>query len=553
MHHSQGTVWKIVLPLVCIVAVIFGLPGIARAQSAGLDGIPALIDHGKLQEAEQRLHTYLQKRPLSARANDLLASVYLRQGHFEQAEEVLLKAITAAPTLLSPRVKLGDAYLAAGNVDSALAAYQDAAKIAPADFRVHIALAKLYLSKGEFTKSIDAAGKIPVAKRTSEILPTMAADYLGLNQPEKAGVEIQAMLEIADKQPDLVPELAEVFLSHRDFKSAQQLFIAAHKQPPTVRSQVDLALTQAGSGQLDQAQTTLEAVLERTPDSVEALVAAGQVASQQSNWGASEEAFSRAASLAPDRPDILYGLVSAQVHDYQGAGALENARKLHSLVPDDLRSTYLLALALFGAKQSEEAKRYAQQVLAAHPDDREMHLVLADVALNGDHDLPEARRHADICLKQNPSDPGALYYLGMVQKLEGDVTGAIQSLSKSVAGNPKNAHAQGALGALSLQSGDVPQAIRALEQAVLLEPDEPQDHYQLALAYARSGAPDKSRAQMELYQQVKAKADKQAGNIKKPPTSEVPSVKNPLPALVSREVHPHCLPVRFWGKPRKSQ
>jgi tetratricopeptide (TPR) repeat protein len=478
-----------------------------------------------LEEAEQRLHRYLLKLPHSAKAYNLLGTVYLRQGHFERAEDVLQKAIASAPALVEPRLDLGDAYLAEGRLDSALAAYLGGGKIAPHDVRANLALAKLYLSRGEFAKSIEAAGNIPPEKRSLELLPTLAADYFGLRQPEKAGVEIQGMLQVAKKQPDLLPELAEFFLAHGDFKSSQQLLaLAQGKQPATDRYLVDLARTQAGLGQLAEAQNTLESVLERAPESLDALVAAGHVASQQSDWAPAAEAFSRAAKLAPERPDILYGLVSAQLYGNQTGEVLKNAQKLHSLVPDDLRSTYLLALALFGVKKWEEAKPYAEQVLAAHPDDREMNLVLADKAFSDEHNLAVARKHVDICLKHNPEDPGALYYLGMIQKMEGDVSGAVQSLSKSVTGNPKNADAHGALGALCLQAGDVTRAVLALEQAVLLAPEEAQNHYQLALAYSRSRAPDKAKTQLELYQQMKAKEAKEAKDLKGPSTSEVPQM-----------------------------
>jgi len=519
----RGRVSAKVLSCASLVLVFFCPPRIARAQSSELAAIFTLIQQGKLQEADQRLHRYLLKLPHSAKANDLLGLLYLRQGHFAQAEETLQKAAASAPARLEPRLNLGDAYLAEGKLDSALTAYQSAARIAPHDVRANLALAKLYLDTGEFAKSIEAAGNIPPEKRTQELLPTLAADYFGLRQPEKAGVEIQAMLQVAQKQPDLIPELAEFFLAHRDFNSSHLLLtLAQSKQPSTDRFLVDLARTQAGLGQLDDAQKTLETVLERTPAFVDGLVAAGNVASQQSDWGASGEAFSRANEVAPDRPDILYGLVSAELYGNQAEAALKNAQKLHSLVPDDPRSTYLLALALFGARQWEEAKPFADQVLAAHPDDREMHLLLVDVALNKDHNLPVARKHVDICLKQNPADPGALYYLGMIQKMEGDVNAAVLSLSKSVAGNPKNADAQGALGALSLQTGDLTRAVPALEQAVLLAPEQAQNHYQLALAYSRSGAPDKAKTQLGLYQQMKEKELKDAKGLKGPPTSEVP-------------------------------
>jgi Flp pilus assembly protein TadD len=511
---------------VCIVAIYFCAFTItATAQNAELTSISTMIKHGNLDQAEHHLGAYLRIHPRSAKANTLLGTVYLRQGRFDLAESVLKKTITQDPALLEPRITLADAYVAAGKLDMALAVYEDAVKIAPTDAHINLSLSKLYLGQGDFAKSIAAAGNIPPAQRTNEILPTLAADYLGMQQPDKAAIEIRAILDVADREVELVPELAELFLAHKDFQSSERLLASATKQPRTDRLQIDLALTQAGLGQLDKAQTTLEGVFEHAPDSVAALVAAGQVASQQSNWAAAEEAFSRADGLAPNRPDILFGLVSSQLYGFRAESALQNARHLYSLVPDDLRSTYLFALALFGAKKGDEAKPYAEKVLVAHPDDREMHLILADLALNNDHDLLAARKQAELCLKSNPNDPGGLYYLGMSQKMEGNLEGAIQSFSKSVGQNAKNADAQSALGALYLQTGDLAGATRALEQAVQLNPDDAQNHYQLALAYSRSGSSGKAKIQLDLYQEIKTKRAQEAGNQMGPSTSAVPPVK----------------------------
>lgn len=505
---------------VCSCAAFFCLPKGTPAQGIELSRISSLIQQGKLDEAEQRLHGYLLKLPHSPKANDLLGIVYLRRERYKQAEEALQQAITSAPGLLEPRLDLGDAYLAEGKPDLALASYRGASKLAPHDVRPNIALAKLYLATGEFAKSIEAAGNIPMQKRTAELLPTLAADYFGLRQPEKASVEIQGMLQISEKEPDLVPELAEFFLAHKDFKSAQQLLLLAQpKQPVTDRLLVDSALTDAGLGQLDEAQKKLESILARTPESLGALVAAGKVASQQLDWAAAMEAFSRAAKIAPKRPDILYGLASAQLYANQLEAARHNAEELHALEPDDLRSTYLLALAVFGLKDWDSAKSYAEQVLASHPDDREMNLILADIAFNNEHNFQAARNHVDICLKQNPKDPGALYYLGMIQKLGGDVGGAMRSLSLSVSGNPSNGEAQGALGSLCLQTGDLTCAIGAFTQAVLLAPKEAQNHYQLALAYSRSNVPDKAKEQLQIYEQMKAQEANEAAGPPKGPSS----------------------------------
>jgi hypothetical protein len=59
---------------------------------------------------------------------------------------------------------------------------------------------------------------------------------------------------------------------------------------------------------------------------------------------------------------------------------------------------------------------------------------------------------------------------------------------------------------------------------VLLAPEEMQNHYQLALAYSRLGMSDKAKAQLEIYQQMKAKQVKDAKDSKGPATSEVPPV-----------------------------
>jgi len=228
---SKVFAWSGIFGCSCIA--LFCLPKGTLAQSTELSRISSLIQQGKLDEAEQRLHGYLIKVPHSPKANDLLGIVYLRQERYKQAEEALQRAITSAPVLLEPRVDLGDAYLAEGKPDLALAAYRGATKLAPHDVRPNIALAKLYLATGEFAKSIEAAGNIPTQKRTAELLPTLAADYFGLGQPKKASVEIQEMLQISEKEPDLVPELVEFFLAHKDFRARNSCCCLHNRSSPS--------------------------------------------------------------------------------------------------------------------------------------------------------------------------------------------------------------------------------------------------------------------------------------------------------------------------------
>src|SRR6266550_651246 len=71
--------WGRIIVCACITLAFFHPTGIASAQSAELAGVSTLIQQGKLEEAEKRLHHYLLKLPHSAKANNLLGAVYLRQ------------------------------------------------------------------------------------------------------------------------------------------------------------------------------------------------------------------------------------------------------------------------------------------------------------------------------------------------------------------------------------------------------------------------------------------------------------------------------------------
>ena len=372
-------------------------------------------------------------------------------------------------------------------------------KLVPSDAKSNLQLAILYQGSGQYQRSLDAAGRIAPAQRTPDLLPILAADYVGLNQPEKAELEIRGMLQVAGKNPELVPQFASFLIERGAVGDADELLKTAAKlQKPTDQFQYQVARLEALHGDRAQARQTLKDILERSPDFLDALVEAGRLAGLDADWRQAAKLLGHASQLAPRRADILQGLVIAQLDSHQLAGAVRTSRKLMVLQPDDLRSFYFLALAQAGNQQWPEAKSAAERVLQEHPEDREMNLTLAAVAYNM-NDFVEARKRVDVCLSQNHSDAGALYFLGLIQKTEGDSTGAIQTLRNSVALDPKNAEAQSALGGLYLQQGDLHAAQEALEQAVRLWPEAADNHYKLALVYTRSGLPDKAKEQLDIY------------------------------------------------------
>jgi tetratricopeptide (TPR) repeat protein len=477
-------------------------PGAEAAQSPALTQIAGLIREGKLDLAEQRLQLILSHKPHSASALNLLGIVYLRQQRYNEAEEPLRAAIAADPGLIDALRNLGEVYIAEDKKKDAEAAYAQAVKIFLADPKSNLALAKLYQESGQFQLSLDAASRIEPAQRTPSLLPILAADYVGLNQPEKATLEVRSMLQVAEKNPELVPQFVDFLIERGAVGDADELLkISAQQQKSTDEFLYDVARVQALKGDRAQARDTLARVLQDSPRFLNALTEAGRLAGLDLDWSRAVDFLSRAETLAPRRVDILQGLVMAELYSYQPENALHTARKLQASQPDDLRSSYFMALALAANHQWPEARPFVENVLRSHPTDEEMNVTLAAIAYNT-NDMNEARKHLEFCLSRNPSNAGALYYLGLVEKVEGDLAGATKTLAQSVAINPRNAESQSALGGLYLQTGDLPRAREALEEAVKLWPEGADNHYKLALVYKRSGFPDKADEQLAIYQKV---------------------------------------------------
>jgi tetratricopeptide (TPR) repeat protein len=510
------------------LAIALCAPWTARAQTPEVTQISKLIRQGQLEAAEKRVQRLLARQPHSAKGLNLLGIIYLRESRYQDAEKALRQCVAEAPKFYDAWRNLGIVCDSQGKVDEARAAYEKVVKEVPGDPESNLALSALYYKSGQFDRSLDAANKIPSANRTLSLLPVLAADYLALNQPDKATLEIRAMLQVAEAHPELVPQLAEFMLERGATNDADELLqLAASRQKQTDRFLYAVARVAEQKGDRQKARQMLANVIDMSPDYLDALVAAGRLAGKDLDWNQAASLLERAAKLAPQRIDILQGRATAQLYGGKPKQGLETAKKLLELRPDDPTTWSLMSLALIGIGEWNAARPFAEKGLAARPEDRDANLVFAVVSYNLNK-MDEAKKRIDFCLRQNGSDPGALFYLGLIQKTDGDSEGAIKTLTKSLAANPQNAEAQSTVGGLYLQSGDLEHAQEALEQAVQLAPLEMQNHYQLALVYKRVGLAQKAQEQLKIFQKLRAQhtaVSPAANEAPPPPLTQSPSAR----------------------------
>jgi len=104
--------------------------------------------------------------------------------------------------------------------------------------------------------------------------------------------------------------------------------------------------------------------------------------------------------------------------------------------------------------------------------------------------LPQMAAVLSSDVKNKPNDPQPLYYLGIVERAEGDLPSAIQHLEASADLNPSDSRVWGALGAALVEQdqGRVGAAAAdALRRALVLDPTAVQPRYFLARAEIAAG------------------------------------------------------------------
>ena len=110
----------------------------------------------------------------------------------------------------------------------------------------------------------------------------------------------------------------------------------------------------------------------------------------------------------------------------------------------------------------------------------------ASMALN-EKNPSEARKHLKKALEIAPSNPDALYMMGVVEYADKDKAAAEKDFEEVLNRYPEHAGALLMLGQIKLESGEKQEAVGLLEKAVAASPSKWLAHELLAFAYARTG------------------------------------------------------------------
>lgn len=203
-------------------------------------------------------------------------------------------------------------------------------------------------------------------------------------------------------------------------------------------------------------------------------------------------------------PKVLY----TATHFYSEL-AMRAAHELAATAPHSAEVQELNAEALESQGKLDEAAKAYQQILDQYPTQAGIHyrlgrIILAEPPTATSAD--DARKEFEAELKIDPNAASAEFMLGDLDRQAQQWSGAIEHFGRAAKLDAGFSEAYLGLGISLNAAGKHANAIAPLEKYVKMEPSDPAGHYQLAIAYARTGRMQDANREIALQHDAEKKA-----------------------------------------------
>jgi tetratricopeptide (TPR) repeat protein len=207
------------------------------------------------------------------------------------------------------------------------------------------------------------------------------------------------------------------------------------------------------------------------------------------------------ASLADSL--VLLGIVLAVKGD--NAGALAAVTRAVSLAPNNFDAQFALGRALYGGGDPTGAARAFRAAAAIKPADLQAKFFLATALERAGDDAAALGAYKELVAAAPGMAEGHLGVGVLLVKRNGeDLNEGIRELEQALTINERLYEGQVALGRALIRTGRVADSVAPLKRAAELAPENPEPHYQLAIAYRRLGQKAAADAESAIVKKIHA-------------------------------------------------
>lgn len=206
----------------------------------------------------------------------------------------------------------------------------------------------------------------------------------------------------------------------------------------------------------------------------------------------------------PHDPKVLY----TATHFYSEL-AMRAAHELAATAPHSAEVQELNAEALESQGKLDEAEKAYRAILAQYPEQPGIHYRIGRLLLAGQptqSSADDARKEFEEELKIDPAAASAEFMLGDLDRQAQQWNDAIDHFGRATKLDEGFSEAFLGLGLSLNAAGKHAEAVAPLEKYVKMEPSDPAGHYQLAIAYARTGRSEDANREIALQHEAEKKS-----------------------------------------------
>ncbi len=282
--------------------------------------------------------------------------------------------------------------------------------------------------------------------------------------------------------------------------------------PADPAASADRALKLVQQGRCKEALPVLQRVMPRLTDKdlrYHAAMGLARCAMAREEMPTAVAALTQLKREFPDDPEVLF----VTVH-YFSHLAMSASQELAAKAPTSFQARRLEAEAFESQGKWDEAAGLYRGILRQNPSEPEVHYRLGQVLLSKAGEsgpVEEASAEFRKELESEPNNAAAEFVLGELARRTGNWDEAAQHFSRASRIDVEFAEAYLALGMTLTSSAKFAEAVAPLETYVKMQPDDPLGHYQLALAYGRTGNREGAAREMALHKETAARQPQAPG------------------------------------------
>ena len=403
----SGCLRVLIVLLACVPAAISAAE--QSSQPTGVDGhealkaAVALVQQGKLGEADRLAHQALADPETRAVAYSILGTIKLQQNRLDDSARLLGEAIRLEPRLVGAQLSLAQVYTLQNKPDLARARFQTVLELDPDNAPARLALARAAVENKNYDRALKLTEPVrPALRKSPEGLFVIAAALLKTGRRDEAASLGADWSRLVD-----VPQAASIafgLLLVQGGAVDEGIAVLEHAKntgPPSYELTFNLAGAYLMKKNAARALEHYDAALSLTPDSLDALRLAAGVAERNGELERSLSYWLKAKKLGPDDPVILLGFGRVCFKMDLLEDAEPALAKAASLKPADIPYQYTLAAVKVGKRQYDEARSLLEPLVEAHPKDAHLRYALGTVLYTQGH-LQEAAVHLSESIRLEP-------------------------------------------------------------------------------------------------------------------------------------------------------